>query len=508
MKLKELKRIVTICLLSALTVITASAQGSRLRSPGGCVVDGPQVISRASENTRSLAFKGDIHVPIILTAFADVPFTIENVQQAWGDIANKPGYAEHGAHGSMRDYFLEQSRGQFSISFDVLGPVTLSQPCEYYGEGRSDRYINKMIQEAAKLAAALPGADFSRYDWDGDGTIETVLLVYAGCGANVKGAPEELIWPKSGYTWGTAGGYQLSRYACSNELLWPDKRQDGFGVLLHEFSHCLGLPDLYNVNGNVEDYIYFDEWDLMDGGCYSGGGWQPVGYSAYERYLCGWLEPEELTQATVVEGMKPITDGGQAYMVRSETDSRELFLLENRQQQGFDNLLPGHGLLVTHFTDFGNTTLSPNDGATLTIMPVPADGIDYLESLRQYVQQHYGITLPNDQHNLTDEYKTLRYDENGRSRLLTGMAYPTGSDHATLLTRSVTDIREADSLISFRLMDTADGIILSRKEEGGMRKEDRTGLYYDLHGRRIASPAPASISIVRFSDGTVKKVIR
>jgi hypothetical protein len=57
-------------------------------------------------------------------------------------------------------------------------------------------------------------------------------------------------------------------------------------------------------------------------------------------------------------------------------------------------------------------------------------------------------------------------------------------------------------------MDTADGIILSRKEEGGMRKEDRTGLYYDLHGRRIASPAPASISIVRFSDGTVKKVIR
>jgi hypothetical protein len=103
---------------------------------------------------------------------------------------------------------------------------------------------------------------------------------------------------------------------------------------------------------------------------------------------------------------------------------------------------------------------------------------------------------------------TLRYDENGRSRLLTGMAYPTGSDHATLLTRSVTDIREADSLVSFRLMDTADGIILSRKEEGGMRKEDRTGLYYDLHGRRIASPAPASISIVRFSDGTVKKVIR
>jgi len=124
-KLKELKRIVTICLLSALTVITASAQGSRLRSPGGCVVDGPQVISRASENTRSLAFKGDIHVPIILTAFADVPFTIENVQQAWDDIANKPGYAEHGAHGSMRDYFLEQSRGQFSISFDVLGPVTV-----------------------------------------------------------------------------------------------------------------------------------------------------------------------------------------------------------------------------------------------------------------------------------------------------------------------------------------------------------------------------------------------
>ena len=503
-----MKRIVTICLLSALAVISASADSRRLRHPGGCLTAEEAAFTRSVSGLSSLQLKGEVRVPIILTAFADVPFTVENVQQVWDDIANKPGYSEHGARGSMRDYFLEQSRGQFNVTFDVIGPVTLSKTCDYYGGGRSDRYIYKMIQEAAKLAADLPGADFSRYDWDGDGTIETVLVVYAGCGENVKGAPEELIWPKSGLTWGTAGGYSISWYACSNELLWPDKRQDGFGTLLHEFSHCLGLPDLYNVNGNVEDYIYFDEWDLMDGGCYASGGWQPVGYSAYERYFCGWLEPEELSQATDVDNMKPLTDGGQAYMVRNETNSRELFLLENRQQQGFDNLLPGHGLLVTHFTDFGNKTLFPNDGESLTIMPVPADGLSYLESLRQYVQQYYGVTLPDDQHNLTDEYKTLRYDENGRSRLLTGMAYPTGSDHATLLTRSVTDIREADSLISFRLMDTADGIILSRKEEGGMRKEDRTGLYYDLHGRRIASPAPASISIVRFSDGTVKKVIR
>ena len=535
-----MKRIVTICLLSALAVISASAQGGRLRHPGGCIAHGEllgesgnatwqnyppsSILLPPSSPTRSLAPKGDVRVPIILTAFADTPFTVENPQQAWSDIANRPGYSDHGARGSMRDYFLEQSRGLFNVSFDVLGPVTLPRECAYYGQNNiakkpgSDKNFNSMIQEAAKLAAALPGADFSRYDWDGDGTIDALLLVYAGCGENVKGSPAELIWPKSGAIWGDAGGYRLSRYACANELLWPDRQQDGFGALLHEFSHCLGLPDLYNVDDNVEDNIYFDEWDVMDGGCYAGGGWQPVGYSAYERYLCGWLLPEELSLTTDVGDMKPLTDGGQAYLVRHATDPRQRFMLENRQQQGFDTLLPGHGLLVTRFTDFGNTTLIPNNGEPPAITPVPSDGLSYLESLRRYVRQYYGVTLPDNQHDITDEYKTHRYDENGRSRLLTGLAFPSGSDRAALFTCSLADIREADSLISFRFIDAADAIILPRidfssNEERGTRKEDTAeGLQpQDITPSSLLLPRSSkntTIRIVRYPDGSVKKILR
>ena len=521
--IEELKRrFLSVCLLSALVVITASADGRRLRRPGGCVADDASAPTRSAATRATASLQGEVHIPIILAAFSDVPFTVENVQQEWSDIANKPGYSGHGARGSMADYFREQSRGLFQVSFDVLGPVTLPKERAYYGENSfsapgSDKNISYMIRDACQLAAELPGVDFSRYDWNGDGTVETVLVVYAGAGENIEGAPTELIWPKQSSVWYSAGGLQLSKYACSNELVWPAMRQDGFGTLLHEFSHCLGLPDLYNVDNNVADYIIFDEWDVMDGGCYAGSGWQPVGYSAYERYLCGWLEPEELSTSVPVEAMRPLSDGGMAYLVRNDVwddKANEVFLLENRQQQFFDSLLPGHGLLVTHIVDYGSRTFRPNEGSSITVSPVAADNLSYLQSLRRYVENYYGVTPPATLHNLTSGYKTMLYDEDGRNRLLAGLAYPCVSDGTVVNDRLTDDSQPAavtyysnvaetsDGLISFRFMDSTDGI---RQIEN---RKSSNGACFDLQGRRLSGTAPRSVCIVRCPDGTVRKIVR
>lgn len=527
------RRSVIIFLLSVLAVLSASAEGRRLLPPGGCIAIGDAAFPRAVATRASSPAIGDICIPIILAAYRDVPFTVPNVQQVWHDIANKPGYAEHGARGSMADYFLEQSRGLFRVTFDVLGPVTLPEKREYYGKNSgsgsgTDVKVNNMIRDAC-LQVLAGGADFSRYDWNGDGSIETVLVIYSGPGENVRNAPTEYVWPKMGYAPYQVGSHYLSLYACSNETVWPDMTQDGFGTLLHEFSHCLGLPDLYNVSPSVDDYIVFDEWDLMDGGCYADNSWRPVGYSAYERYLCGWLEPEELSQQTTIDGLKPLTDGGKAYLIRNDAKPDEFFMLENRQWQSFDDALPGHGLLVTHISDHGSS-LSPNNGSTVKIYPIAADNRTYVDCLRDYVKQYYHETLPNDVFELPAVYKDSVDDAFGRIRLMTRLAYPyveegiilndrltddstpaavTLSPNASglyLLSRPITDIREADGLVSFRFMDSESAI-----SETMINTPPSTGVfpsYFDLLGRRLTNPAPGTLCIARYADGTIKKIVR
>jgi hypothetical protein len=332
--------------------------------------------------------------------------------------------------------------------------------------------------------------------------VETILLVYAGVGQNYIGAPDDVVWPKQGYYGGRLDNKIVLRYyACANELCWPSLQQEGFGTLIHEFSHCLGLPDLYNVSNDVNDYIIFDEWDVMDGGCYANDSWAPVGYSAYERYLCGWLEPEALPDDASVEAMISMYDGGKVYRL-DHSSGKEYLLFENRQQQCFDSYLPGHGLLVTHV---GSSNINPNNGTMVTVYPIPADGFDYPHSFKKYVQDYYGVTLSDDSLNMTGKYKKYQYDENGRSRLMTGTAFPymegdnVVNDALTIFSETISGIREENGRIFFH--------VSSAEDVAGVIAYGCPVAYYDLQGRLSEGRSPG-IYIVRYPNGTTKKCIR
>jgi hypothetical protein len=138
----------------------------------------------------------------------------------------------------------------------------------------------------------------------------------------------------------------ISSYSCSGEH-WPTtlKASCGIGTICHEFTHCLGLPDLYPTVKNAGD-IVIDEWDLMDGGNFTNYGWCPPCYTPLEKMLLGWAEPVELTEPASIKDLKPSADGGAFYRIK-HSDS-EWLLLENRQQKGWDAELPGNGLLILH----------------------------------------------------------------------------------------------------------------------------------------------------------------
>lgn len=286
---------------------------------------------------------------VVLVNFTDNAFSIENPQAAFSDCFNKSGYNEYGMTGSVSDYFREQSYGQFNLKFDVAGPYTLPHNMVYYG-GPSGSYHDirpqEMIADAVQLADA--DVDFTRYDWDGDGEVDQIFVIYAGYGENY-GAPSHTMWPHESsiaYQNLVLDGMHIGTYATSCELFGTKGAEmDGIGTACHEFSHCLGIMDHYDMNGKN---FGMGTWDVMCRGTYNNEGRTPAAYTAYERWVSGWLEPVVVSSPTQIKGMKALTEAPEAYLLYNEGHKDEYLLLENRQQRGFDAALGGHGLLVVH----------------------------------------------------------------------------------------------------------------------------------------------------------------
>lgn len=304
--------------------------------------------------------KGSTKGLIILVQYKDVSFTHPDPAQYFGDMINKHGFDEYGGTGSALDYFTEQSGGLFTPSFDVYGPVTLTGNRADYGgnsssKGGSDVDPAGMVVQACRLLDSQ--VDFSQYDTDGDGLIDNVFVFYAGQGEASYG-PAESIWPHSwdvrapGY-YVTLDGKTLGHYACTNE--WEQTRPDGVGTFIHEFSHVMGLPDLYDTNGQSL-VCTPGSYSVLDYGPYNNGGCTPPNYGAYEKNALNWVEPIEITGAETFH-LQPVSTG--QFCLIPTDNTTEFFLLENRQQSGWDTYIPGHGMLIWH-VDYDANTFAQN----------------------------------------------------------------------------------------------------------------------------------------------------
>ncbi|MCM1503948.1 MAG: M6 family metalloprotease domain-containing protein [Muribaculum sp.] len=290
---------------------------------------------------------GEQRAVVILVEYTDVKFTLADPKDYFTRMLNEEGFNDYGGTGSAKDFFELNSLGRFKPDFDVLGPVTLPQNQAYYGGNNwsgDDQNPEQMVVHACNILDSE--VDFSQYDRDGDGVIDNVFIFYAGRG-EASGGGANTVWPHS---WNvTAGDYTphyydgvlLDRYACSNE--WESGRPDGVGTFVHEFSHVMGLPDLYATS--YTSSFTPGSWSAMDYGPYNNDGMTPPLYGAFERYALGWMEPREITEALSAT-LHPIVDNVAGVINTSE--SNEFFLLENRQQEGWDAYVPGHGMLIWH----------------------------------------------------------------------------------------------------------------------------------------------------------------
>lgn len=356
----------------------------------------------------SNVFQGTKKGLIILVQFTDSKFKSGHDLALYKRIANEVNYSDNNFRGSIKDYFKAQSHGLFELDFDVAGICQLQHTYAYYGKNSNDNDVRagQMVAEAC-LWAHEHGINFSKYDWNGDGEVDQVFVLYAGHGeASYKDA--NTIWPHMHYLsasdYGNAlslDGVTVDTYACSSELN-GDGNLDGIGTFCHEFSHCMGFPDLYDTS--YAGWFGMGDFDLMCSGSYNGDSKCPAGYSAYEKAECGWLTLKDMTnieQETSIVGVQPMSADGDAYIIKNKGHKDEYYILENRQKTGWDSYLPASGLMITHVDydadiwdwnmpntsgkyEDANGTTKTNDHQRLTIFRAGNSSSDYGDSSDLY----------------------------------------------------------------------------------------------------------------------------
>lgn len=439
---------------------------------------------------------------VVLVSFADCDFKSEDPSATYNAMFNESGYNELNGPGCMADYFRDQSGGLFNMQFDVYGPIKVSGNAQSSGT-RKNLGKDSFHEAMQMLMADHPDIDYSPYDWNGDGFVDQVIFIYAGLSGNQAGATGH-IWPNTSRfsTIETPDGYKISQYSASAEK-WTATLTCGIGTICHEFSHCLGLPDIYPTSTSVDALSIVDEWDLMDGGITTNTGWCPPNYSPLEKMLMGWLTPEELTENTNISGLKPIADGGKAYLIR-HTD-QEYYLLENRQWQGWDLGLPGHGLLVYH-VKYDQALWEDNKVNNINGKPyyslVAADNLDYLGWTELLTQRgstsRYAnpwmtncLVLSTAPYPWRTDSTTFVNQELSATSTPAAQMYDADEEGNLMLSKSITNITEhKDGTISFRFL--VDG-----QEDGILTPHTTTkeSALYTLQGVRVTAPTKRGIYI-------------
>ena len=404
----------------------------------------------------------------------------------WNRIFNEENFHESPFYGSVHDYFHAQSGGLFSPVFD-LHYVALVEGHAKYRSTRDDDENSQFLVQDIVDELLTRSVDWSLYDWDNDGYINQLLIVYAGKGSSYGGfgGDSNAIWPHQYcLSWHTDpatgspcsprsvsyGGkeYKVDSYCAVQEL--TDRNDYGtFGTICHEYTHCLGFPDFYGTSDSPR------KWDLMDYGNNNLDGFCPPNYSAHERWLMGWLSPTELTTGQTVGNM----DTSQAYLIRNDGYSDEYYIVENRQQTGWDQSLPGSGVVVFH--------------------------IDYDESVWRGTSSEYANT------SRKKRYVIIPANNQSSYRNSDGWAYPyltndsltnysspaatlnnANTDGSKLMNKSLRDIRVENGLASFRFtVDTKTGIT-------ELPASRQSQILYDL----------GPIYIIRYANGDIKKVMK
>ena len=287
---------------------------------------------------------GTIRTAVIPVQFSDISFKYGRT-----DLVLQESFNAN--HNSVSEYFSDNFPYFQLFNFEILPIVTLDKSAAYYGGNNAfsnDSHIEELFIDVC-TASVNKGINFSHFDLDSDNNIDLVFIVFAGKN-EADGGSSDAIWPMCtdlSNLKATFSGKKLQDVICYSELNGIGEFA-GVGTICHELCHVFGMPDLYDVNGNVEGLAnpLFGSICLMDKGNFNNNGRTPPYLGALERDALGILHTIEV-KAGESYLLSPIHQSNIALKI--PTNNRdEYFLIEYRDGGTWDTFIGGSGLLVYH----------------------------------------------------------------------------------------------------------------------------------------------------------------
>lgn len=489
------KKWITAFLLLLLT-ISAAAQDDIIQR--GCRVGTPRtegmVLRRGVSEGQPKQVGGDFYVGnrrqlVVLVSFSDQDFSDSDPVSAWTRVFNEPNFTQGDFHGSVHDYFLEQSDGSFSLMFDIEYIAFSHSRVKYRSTSKDDENSQYLVSDVVDTLLTRD-IRWSRYDWNADGFINQLMIVYAGKGQN-DGGDSNTIWPHQWWMSEHLKDLQPGVYCepipvtddgrqylvdcyCALQEIAKGKKYGSFGTIIHEYTHCFGLPDFYHGTLSPE------AWDLMANGNNNGSGFCPPNYSGHERMIMGWSQPVVLSTSQTVTDMSP----SQYYIIYNDAYPNEYYMVENRQQTGWDSYLPGKGLVVFHvdYSEYAWLYEYPNSGTEPR----------YTIFAANYKNDKYSVSSGWAYPYVVQAAQFINNDSLTNNSVPAAILYHINNYGTKLMSKSLRDIQVTNGLASFRFtLDHPTGIIEHRTSQSYT-------ILYDL----------GPIYIIRYSNGEIKKVMK
>ena len=264
-----------------------------------------------------------------------------------------------------RNYLLQLSGSTTEIHIDVSTRVTRASGAlaDYGSDTNGNRDTNqkgeflpmKLAEEV--VLDHMTYADWDEYDLNGDGMVDRLLILHTTTGQEENPGQTSKIWShftRFDTSIQVESGVEVGHYTMAS----IKTGSSGVGTMLHEMMHQMGAMDLYPVHetGQLNDWQGVGDWDIMASGNWNGGGnWPALPTSASLELLganrsqtmdLSWPQTAQAPCIGPSVEMKGMSENGSSLKV--PLSAEEFVWIEYRSNYGFDQHLPGSGVLVTY----------------------------------------------------------------------------------------------------------------------------------------------------------------
>lgn len=280
--------------------------------------------------TKGLPSTGDVDVLVIPIAFTDCPAPqnmVKDLETAFFGTSEATGWE------SLNSYYLKSSYGKLNIQGTVLEPFQTGHTVSYYNQLQAqyikdlEKYENYETDvypdnvEYSIIEAALAyydhQIDYSKYDSDQDGYIDSIYLVYT---TDYDAKSNDSLWwaftteyyteTEVYYDGVQADFYMFMSYQFIFDELQGKKVQYNAETIIHETGHLLGLDDYYDYDETTGPSGGIGGGDMMD---YNVGD-----HNAYSKLMLGWVTPLVVTGKNTTVELESFAESGDCVMICKE----------------------------------------------------------------------------------------------------------------------------------------------------------------------------------------------